>query len=39
MKKLLLSTLFALSMGGAAYAATCCNGGPCCEEGMPCCDE
>lgn len=39
MKKMVLSVVLALSFAGTAYAAACCDGGPCCEMQMPCCDE
>jgi hypothetical protein len=39
MKRLLIGLALTLSLGGAAYAATCCDGGPCCAEPMPCCDD
>jgi hypothetical protein len=39
MKILLISLTLALGFGGAAYAAVCCTGGPCCIEPMPCCDD
>ena len=38
MRKLTLAALLLLALGGAGYAATCCEGGPCCEDQMPCCD-
>jgi hypothetical protein len=38
MKKVVLGVVFALTFGGAAFAASCCNNGPCCELQMPCCD-
>jgi hypothetical protein len=38
MKTLFLGALLALSLGGSAYAASCCNDSDCCEEMMPCCD-
>ena len=39
MKRLILGLTLALGLGGTAYAAACCDGGPCCIEPMPCCDD
>lgn len=38
MKAILITLALTLGLGGAAYAASCCDGGPCCEMDMPCCD-
>ena len=38
MKNVTLAFVFLLSFGGAAFAASCCDGGPCCDMPMPCCD-
>ncbi len=38
MKAFLISLALTFGLGGAAYAAACCDAGPCCEEPMPCCD-
>lgn len=39
MKRLTLGFALLIALGGSAYAATCCDGGPCCIEPMPCCDD
>jgi hypothetical protein len=40
MKTTLISLALLLTLGGAAYAASCCDlAPPCCDEPMPCCDE
>ena len=40
MRLTLTALALMLGLGGAAFAATCCQtAAPCCEEPMPCCDE
>jgi len=39
MKRLLIGIVLSITLGGAAYAASCCTGEPCCVEQMPCCDD
>lgn len=39
MKRLILSFALLFALGGTAYAATCCDFGPCCDEPMPCCED
>ena len=39
MKRLMIAFFALLTLSATAYAAACCDGGPCCAEVMPCCEE
>lgn len=39
MKHLFIALISLFALSATAYAATCCDGGPCCAEVMPCCDN
>jgi hypothetical protein len=39
MKRLMIALFALFAVSATAYAAACCDGGPCCVEVMPCCDD
>jgi hypothetical protein len=39
MKRIAIALFALFAVSATAYAAACCDGGPCCVEVVPCCDD